>query len=750
MRYSIFLLVAAGLYADAGSLIPTNKQAPDPAVLSMEEMAIDVQIDGSSVKVLTRQIFANKTAGVLEGNYVFALPGSALLSDFAVWDGATRIPGVILERKRAEELYNDIRLQAIDPGLLQLGERDVDEAKRTSVFSARVVPIPGYGTKRMEMEYHSRLATVDSSGSVFALPMKPDAYKQQRVGRLWITMTITSAHAMKDFQLLSKAYPLQILEKKPNLVRASLDVRNFELTEDFVVRVDREAATADRLAVMTQREEANGPGYFEASLLVASQVAAESAPKTVVALFDASLSMQWEKLERSMRAVTELLMGLGPQDKFHLLAFNSQVAAFAPGATAGGKATAEQALAWLKTQPLRGATDLGGALAKGLALTEKDGILVLFSDGGATSGQVRTGKLLEDYAKAWAGKKPRTFMYAVGDDANGTLMKALARQNGVFEWVRSTEPEEFKLRWFLEKLGKSAVEGVALDVQPSTAVSLVYPLHEAVYPGSEAVWVGQYGQPGSATFKVRGGSATVNLPATETAHPQLPRTWAKARVDALLEKIDREGEDKASIDEIIRLSKKYKFVTPYTSFLAAPRALLRPRLIRPGDPVIRVRTDAAIASVVAVFPFGLTKALKFLPEEDVWQTRFLAPSDMVDGTHAVKLVMRDKNGRTYREAKTFLIVSKPPLVSAKLSASSARRGEQVMVTADAGATTRTITAKMYGAETAWLKWDPNKNVSVGYLTVPAGMPAGKYSVKITAEDIAHNISTKEVFLAVLP
>jgi Ca-activated chloride channel family protein len=31
------------------------------------------------------------------------------------------------------------------------------------------------------------------------------------------------------------------------------------------------------------------------------------------------------------------------------------------------------------------------------------------------------------------------------------------------------------------------------------------------------------------------------------------------------------GKDKASIDEIIRLARKYKFVTPYTSFLAVPR-----------------------------------------------------------------------------------------------------------------------------------------------------------------------------------
>ena len=47
-------------------------------------------------------------------------------------------------------------------------------------------------------------------------------------------------------------------------------------------------------------------------------------------------------------------------------------------------------------------------------------------------------------------------------------------------------------------------------------------------------------------------------------------------LSSLLEKIDREGEDTATIDEIIRLSRKYKFITPYTSFLAAPRALLRP------------------------------------------------------------------------------------------------------------------------------------------------------------------------------
>ena len=107
-------------------------------------------------------------------------------------------------------------------------------------------------------------------------------------------------------------------------------------------------------------------------------------------------------------------------------------------------------------------------------------------------------------------------------------------------------------------------------------------------------------------------SGKANLPRESSDHPQLPRFWARARVDALLAKIERDGEDQATIDEIIRLARKYKFVTPYTSFLAVPRALLRPRVIRPGDPILRVKTDESIVSVIALFPFGLVQPLRYL------------------------------------------------------------------------------------------------------------------------------------------
>ena len=150
------------MFGDAGVLIPSNAKQPDAAVLSLEEMYIDVTIDNGHAKVSIRQIYANHTSGPLEGNYSFTLPGRAVISDFAIWDDMTRIPGVILERKRAQEIYDDIRMQALDPGLLQMGERDADEARRASVFTARVAPIPAWGNKRIEIEYQERLPVEQS------------------------------------------------------------------------------------------------------------------------------------------------------------------------------------------------------------------------------------------------------------------------------------------------------------------------------------------------------------------------------------------------------------------------------------------------------------------------------------------------------------------------------------------------------------------------------------------------------------
>jgi Ca-activated chloride channel family protein len=333
------------------------------------------------------------------------------------------------------------------------------------------------------------------------------------------------------------------------------------------------------------------------------------------------------------------------------------------------------------------------------------------------------------------------------------------RSAGVFEWVRSTEPIDFKLSAFLSKIGRQPLRGLHLETSPETNFDLVYPLEGNWFSGSVASWIGRYLEPmAEAAFAVVGlredqplrVETRARLPESDLDHAHLPRTWAQARVVALLEKIEREGEDQATIDEIIRLAKKYKLVTPYTSFLAAPRSLLRPRVIRPGDPILRVRTDESIVSVTALFPFGLVKRLKYLDSEDIWQTRFLAPKDMTDGSHEVRLILRDREGRVYRESKQFVISSKPPIVRARLEKIRFRRGETVELKVSASRTTRTLTARIYGVPTVELRWNEKAGYNTGRFVIPRELPAGRYSLKLTAEDFAHNIGTQEVFLEVAP
>jgi len=756
MKPLFFLLTAAccslsTAWGDAGVLVPVGRDKPDPRIFSLDEMLITVHIENGDARVSVRQIFGSHTGAVEEGTYTFALPSRASVSDFAIWDDLTRIPGVILERRRAEELYESIKQQTIDPGLLEQGEQDSASARRSSVFSVHIVPIPAFGSKRVELEYHERVP-VESLKSALAIPLRPDAYQAVTAGLLKIDLDFDSRFPLRDFHSTGTVFPLRIDARTPNHVHGTFEARNTALTEDFTVTWELDPAGAGRTEVLLHRDPAeNTRGYFETMHLLPASRPDES-PRTIVALFDTSLSMQWEKLERSYRALDRLLHSLRPVDRFNLLLFNSQVTTLEPAPVPATAAEVEKALALVKASNLRGGTDLEAALQQ--ALKQDAQYLVLISDCGATQGAIRNSRLAASYSDAWKrlapARRPRTYVFGVGDDANLPLMNLLAANDGVSEWVRSTEPIDFKLDSFLAKLGQRPVEGMVLSADPKTNLDLIYPLEDRFFPGSIASWVGQYRKPGEqATFTAGGAAVRATLPAQELQNPQLPRTWARARVDALLAKIEREGEDRASIDEIIRLSRAYKFVTPYTSFLAAPRALLRPRVIRPGDPVIRIKTDSAIESVVAIFPFGLTKPLRYLKDEDIWQTRFLAPADLADGTYPVRLVMRDREGRVFRESKTFVIASTPPVIRVHLPRTRFRPGDVIDLRVNASSSARTIVARMYGAAAADLRWNYQAGASIGKLTVPQ-VPPGKYQLTVVAEDVAHNIGAQEVTLEILP
>src|SRR4030095_9687148 len=107
---------------------------------------------------------------------LFALPQTASIFDFAVWDADVRIPGVMMEKRRANKAYSEIKQQQIDPGLLQQD----DKHEGRSALSCKVIAIPAYGTERVEMEY-TEVLPVEDLTSHFSFPLKASFGDAQRV-----------------------------------------------------------------------------------------------------------------------------------------------------------------------------------------------------------------------------------------------------------------------------------------------------------------------------------------------------------------------------------------------------------------------------------------------------------------------------------------------------------------------------------------------------------------------------------------
>ena len=562
-RVSLLALVcAAGAMADTGVLIPGDRQQPDPAVFSLNEMALEIRIDNGIARIRVRQIFGNHTSTVKEGVYQFALPGKATVSDFAVWDDVTRIPGVILERRRAGEIYQQAKAQAIDPGLLQMGERDADEARRSQQFTARIVPIPSFGTKRIEMEYQHPVA-VERYRSEFVVPLKPDVYGVQIAGRFTVDVRVAlrARHPglRGDCRKLPAAHSGAHAEPGARGVLGSQRGVEGRLHRPLCAGGRSEA---DTLRVITERESATGPGFFQAQALLriprqAANRAPAQPPRTFILLFDNSLSMQWDKLERSFAACEAALRRLRPTDSFNLLLFNSEVEpAIAAAASSRRRPTSSRRWRSSATAGFAEARTCSARSTAALAqIAPGEPYFLLISDGGATEGTIHNGKLAAWYTAEWskrpAGQRPHTLVLRRRRRCQRAAAAACWRRTtATSSWVRSTEPIDFKLNAFLDKIGAEPVQNLSLAVTPAANVDLVYPLEDSRFAGSMATWAGQYKSPlQQAAFTVQGTArrttaATSRLPPAcphcGADHPELPRTWAKARVDALLRE-DRAG-----------------------------------------------------------------------------------------------------------------------------------------------------------------------------------------------------------------
>lgn len=769
------LPAARPLRAQAGLLVPTSSGRADDRVLALREMDIDVGIARGYARVNVRQVFENRTGAVQEGTYRFALPPSASVGDFAIWDGLQRIPGVILEKRRARAVYQELARQRIDPGLLQQGEEDDASGEGGSgrpsggaLFSVTVAPIPAYATKRLELQFQQETPFIAGVGE-FRLALRPPDAEAPVARQLAIHVHLEGG----AFEAVPAGLPLTASGDG-----AAFSGRDVKLDRDLVFRIRPASSAPLRLSAFRNPEgalpeglalapwerpadlppekdgffllEAAPPGGTPAAAAPAKAADAARPGQALVILFDTSLSHRWGGLETAYGDLVRVLQSLKDSDRFALLPYDREPAGD-PQLAPPTPAAIEAALSALRERPLGPGADVASALAAARKAAGAKGRILLLTSGAG----VANSKAL----KAALGGAP--LFTAVTTGEAGESLRAASAQ------VLSPTATEIEGDLFFQRLLALEVAAAAPSQPPSGApftLSGADPKLRDIYPvllqpmaaGSLSGWVGRYGAPQPkvhvelASPLFPGGSEGLDgaLPEKALEARDLPRRWARARVDDLLARIERDGERREWLEEIIALSKRYKFVTPYTAFLAAPRSLLRPRRIQPGDPVLRVECDAGTVSATALLPSGVKLDLVRRPQSAIWEGRFLVPEGMKDGRYPVRILIQDASGARVSETKHFVLDGTPPAIQPSVPA-SARAGELVRITAKADQDVVLLSARVGGAPPVPLRWDPAAACSVALLRVPPGA-SGPQEVVFEAVDGAKNRGFARATMEVRP
>lgn len=723
---------------------------PDVALVSE---AVSVRFDNQMAKTRVVQIFKNNTSRILEGEYIFPLPFGANIVSFATWDDGVKINGVIMEKVKAKKIYEDIVSQMKDPGLL--------ENIGSNTFSAKIFPIPAYGTKRLEMEYVEYLPLLNRLYS-FTYPLYSEDL-DINARNLSIDIEIVS-----DFEVVSP----QIYFKNMTFVKNS--AKNYTASyaaQAFNDKIDFKAAFSLNLAASESKTlvysgSYNGSEeiYFLTSFRPFDNETATS-PVTVVNdrnavfLIDASYSMRGEKKD-IVKKIFSGVENIDGYDYFNAIFFDSKTDALSSDfikADKAGFAKLQSRLDKFKpfgaSKPLAAVNELikivkNSAGAEVNAVLISDGLYQTSEGGRPLSKTLKAAFDIDDKVK----KSLTISALAVGAGSENDRLTMVSNAfMGEFREVKNLYDNQAQL--VIPSILKSMASGIVKNVSFKPAGKFnasLYPQYsQNVNFDSECYVVGRLDQKSDINLELvyefkngDGFKKIVESISKPSSGSYIALLWARQRVNYLTAFIDENGENEQMRKEIVELSKRFNFVTKYTSFLAVPPSVLRPRRIKPGDPEISISAPRDSKLVLIKLPFAEPLKAEYDEKKGLFIARFTAPAHIKDGRYEARVMIVDKFNRENHHALDFFIDSTPPVVYAKCTPEIISTGGAFVITANASPDTASIKAKMPGGEILVLKYDALSKLSRVEGVMARGAKPGPVQIEIEAIDHAGNRSVK--------
>jgi len=509
---------------------PFSLSDPDGQELIVDEIDIHTAIHGMLSLTEVEFRFRNPQAKRIEGRFNCVLPPDAAISRFAKEVNGQLMEGEVVERLRANQVYEQFLHQMRDPALLEQ-----DQGNR---FSARIFPIEANASVRIVLSYSALLPMRDGVRT-YNLPLRG----LPKVNKL-------------TFRAL-----VQPLAGESS----TTDSDSLTHTAADVITMEKRDAVPEHDINLWWKPSANAPlkhvlragDFYLTSFRPELKSNAAFPPHAWLLYVDTSASSA-EGAEHRIKALQAMLVALPATDTVRIEAFDQEITTLGSGTAAEMSKKIEPLL---RTRLFLGGTDLAALLRRigREAKAHPDHAVVVASDLVATLGATER----HDIDEASRAIPPRTMLHALilGSREDAAVAKALTAGRGRVIRVPFSESLEARAKEAAADLRRPL--GVSLDLHDDYA-EWVYPSHvDDVQPGDEVISIG----------KLRVGAAlpegTTTLSSTNFG-PLLEREGWRANLEYLANREATESSEsvrQALAAQQVKISIEQRVVIPRTTML---------------------------------------------------------------------------------------------------------------------------------------------------------------------------------------
>jgi Ca-activated chloride channel homolog len=583
---ALVLIMSGGAAMGQGILYPRDTVREQP--FFVKSVRVTTAINDSLAETTVEQTFFNDSSVEQEGTYLFPLPEGASVSAFSLRAGDRVIEARMLSKDEARSIYESIVRRRKDPALLEYMGR--------GLFRASVYPIPARSERILTLKYTEILKS-EGGLKKFSYPLSTGRLYTRPIAVSSVTVKVKSSVPLKT--VYSPTHDVSIRRPDDTTASASWEGRGEFPDRDFTLYYATNASDVG-LSLLTY-DTIGRDGYF---MLIASPRVSipkeRILAKQIVFVLDRTGSMQPNnKMVQAKSALSFCLANLNPNDRFNVVTFNESPDVLTKTLVPATKENVDKAQSFVANTEASGGTNIDEALRSALTLLKNaegnQKMVVFVTDGLPTVGETNVENILANVkringgsrlassrvqdAKEAAGVHARIFSFGVGYDVNVPFLDRLSEQSKAdADYVLPSESIESIVSAFYSKVSSPILANLSLAFDGVDTYD-VYPKElPDLFKGSQLIVTGRYRGDPTGGVKLTGYAQNQQVAFrldkgfgdNAARNGLVPRIWATRKIGYLLDQV-RLHSNQEVVDEIVRLSKEYGIITPYTSYLADER-----------------------------------------------------------------------------------------------------------------------------------------------------------------------------------